>query len=178
MTFAAPQSPGPHPALESASRVGVVAALAATTMLFASLASAYLVRRSFPDWTEPALVPWPFALLACASWASMGIEAACRSEGRLRRRGLINLAGASALYLTGAIAVIASIARGEGGMTVPHQAFVALLLGVHVVHALLGGAFSFLAIRVPDQGLSLVRLVTHSLTTLLLAIFFLLFLLP
>ncbi len=72
MTMASTPSVGPAPSVETASRVAVVAALAATTMLFASLASAYLVRRSFPDWTAPAPVPWPFVLLGCGTWASIG----------------------------------------------------------------------------------------------------------
>ncbi len=179
MTIAPDISARPAPSLERAARVAVVAALAATTMLFASLASAYLVRRSFPDWTAPALVPWPFVLLACGAWASIGIEAACRSEGRPRHRSLVNLAAASLLYLGGAITVIVSIASGEGRLAAPHEAFVVLLLGVHVVHAILGGGFSFLALRTSasDRSLPLVRLVTHSLTSLLFAIFFLLFVL-
>jgi hypothetical protein len=75
--------------------------------------------------------------------------------------------------------VIASIALGEGRLAAPHQAFVVLLLGVHVVHAILGGGFSLVALSTSasDHGLPLVRLVTHSLTALLFAIFFLLFVL-
>ena len=168
-------------AFEDATRIAVVAGLSATSMLFASLVSAYLVRRSFADWRPwPAL--WPFMLLAFAFAASGGIEVAARGEGRRRRLGFMGLAGASGLYLAGALAVIASVASGAGGLGMPFNAFVALLLGVHVVHAILGGAFAAWILRgrtgpPSENALVLARLVTHFLTALLCAIVFLLFVL-
>lgn len=172
---------GRPPAFENATRVAVVAALSATTMLFASLVSAYLVRRSFADWRPwPAL--WPVALLVFALAASGGIETAARGEGRGRRLGLAALALGSVLYLAGALFVIASVASGAGGLGMPFSAFVALLLGVHAVHAILGGGFAFWILREGPGGpsesaLRLARLVTHFLTMLLGAILFLLFIL-
>ena len=181
MSPATSVSVGGSPAFENAARVAVVAALSATTMHFASLVSAYLVRRSFADW-RPSPALWPVALLAFAFAASGGIEIAARGEGRGRRLGFAGLALASALYLAGALAVIASVALAEGGLAMPFNAFVALLLSVHVVHAILGGAFASWILRVGPGGpsenaLLLARLVTHFLTALLCAIVFLLFIL-
>ena len=169
------------PAVESATRVAVVAALSATTMLFASLVSAYLVRRSFADW-RPSPAVWPAVLLAFAFAASGGIEVATGGQGIRRRLGFMGLALASVLYLVGALAVIGSVVSGEGGLEMPFNAFVALLLSVHVVHAILGGAFAFRVLRAEADGpsenaLLLARLVTHFLTALLCAIVFLLFVL-
>jgi heme/copper-type cytochrome/quinol oxidase subunit 3 len=178
MSAMAARPSGRTPALESAIQVAVVAALSATTMLFASLVSAFLVRRSFVDWRPlPAL--WPAVLLAFAFAASGGIEVAARGEGRQRRRGLTGLALASALYLVSALAVIGSVVSRAGGLEMPFNAFVVLLLSVHVVHAILGGAFASWILRAdagpPDHALLLARLVTHFLTALLCAIVFLLF---
>ncbi len=171
----------PTAAFESATRVAVVAALSATTMLFASLVSAYLVRRSFADW-RPAPAVWPRVLLALASWASMGMEVAVRGEGTKRAGGFMSLALASGLYLIGALAVILSIALGQGGLTAPHNAFIVMLLGVHVAHAVLGAAFAIWTLRgaagdPSENSLLLARLVTHFLAVLLFAIVFLLFVL-
>lgn len=166
---------------ERSTSVAVVAALSATTMLFASLVSAYLVRRSFSDW-RPSPAVWPVFLLAFGLSASVAIEVAVRSKGIGRRRGLISLGLASALYLVGALGVIFSIVRSEGGLTPPHRAFVVLLLGVHLAHAILGAAFAGSILRdvapgPSENSLLLARLVTHFLTALLLAIVFLLFVL-
>lgn len=167
------------PSIESTVRVAVVGALSATTMLFASLASAYLVRRSFPDW-RPSPELWPLPLACLGLLASMGIEWAARSEGRRRTQGLWALAGASVFYLVGASVVVISIARGPYGLAAPHQAFVALLLGVHIAHALVASGFAAWSLgqrkgAPSDSSVSLIRLVTHFLTALLLFILFLLF---
>lgn len=177
--LATPSAP-PTSSFESAIRVAVVAALSATTMLFASLASAYLVRRSFVDW-RPASAAWPFLLLAFAFWASTAIEVASRSKGSRRRLGFMSLLVGSGLYLVSALAVIVSIATGEGGLKAPFHAFVVLLLSVHVVHAILGGWFAAWIIRegaASEHSFWLARLVTHFLAALLFAIVFLLFVRP
>ena len=170
-------------ASDQALRVGVVAALSATVMLFASLVSAYLVRRSFEDW-RPAAALWPMALMALGLLASIGIEVASRAEGATRRAGYIALVAASALYLLTALVVIGATVMGPRGLAAPHDAFVALLLGVHVLHAVLGAAFAVWALRdgqAPWSGSGerfvLGRLVTHFLTALLLGILFVLFVL-
>ena len=139
------------------------------------------MRRSFVDW-RPAPALWPLVLLAFASLASAGIEVASRFEGRIRRGSLAVLAVASGLYLLGALIVIASITTGVGGLGAPHNAFVVLLLSVHVAHAILGTAFSAWTLRAREGGPSensfnLARLVTHFLTALLFAIVFVLFVL-
>ena len=168
-------------AVRQATRVAVVAALGATAMLFASLMSAYVVRRSFADW-RPFPSRWPFLLLALGLLASAGIEVAARSGAGRRRFGLITLGGASAAYLVAASAAIASTVLSGVGLSAPHPAFVALLLGVHLVHAVAATGFAGWLLRdakglpSPDQ-LFLARLVTHFLTALLVAILFLLFVL-
>ncbi len=179
MRVAASASEGRGTAFENATQVAVVASLSATTMLFASLVSAYLVRRSFADW-RPSPALWPLGLLAFAFLASGGMEIAARGAGARRRLGFQALTLASGLYLAGALGVIGSVASGEGGLQMPFNAFVALLLGVHVSHAIVGGGFAAWVLRVEaggpsDHGLRLARLVTHFLTALLCAIVFLLF---
>ena len=164
---------------ESATRVAVVAALSATCMLFASVGSAYLVRRSFGDWAQPAFVLWPGVLLAFAFVTSIGIEAGSRTLGRSQRRAFRAAAVASGLYLLSALGVIVSIAF-EGRLTAPHSAFVVLLLSVHIGHSILGVAFAGWILResvdvAVANSMHLVRLVTHFLTAILLAIVLLLF---
>jgi heme/copper-type cytochrome/quinol oxidase subunit 3 len=165
----------------NATRIAVVAAMAATLMLFASLASAYLVRRSFADWQAGAAW-WPPVLLALGVGASWAIEVASRSDDPARRQALGGLVATSLLYLASAITVIATTLRGDEGLERPHDAFVALLLGVHVIHAILGGAFAARALRPADRvlsgdGIFLARLLTHFLTALLAGVLFLLFVL-
>ena len=165
---------------DSALRVAVVAALSATMMLFASLASALLVRRAFEDW-RPAYAAWPWILLGFGLAASAGMEIAGRSLGRLRVVGLAILGLSSTLYLAGALFVLGSLVSGPHGLSRPHDAFIALLLGVHVLHAILGTAFAARVLRAASGGSSetnfaLARLVTHFLTALLVFILALLFL--
>lgn len=180
MRTVAHASPARSHAEESALRVAVVAALSATMMLFASLASALLVRRAFEDW-RPAAAAWPWVLLGFGLAASAGMEIAARSHGRRRVAGFAALGGSSSLYLAGALFVLGSLVSGENGLSRPHDAFIALLLGVHVLHAILGTAFSALVLRAASgesfqAGLALARLVTHFLTALLVFILALLFL--
>lgn len=178
MTSSTISRAAPPASVEQATRVAVVGALSATTMLFASLVSAYWVRRSFADW-RPSSTPWAFVLLAFAVLASTGIEIASRTAGVSRRRGLTTLVLSSGLYLVGALAVIASATLDGAGVASPYNAFVALLLSLHVVHALVGATAStwVLLSADGDQGensLALARLITHFLAALLLAILFLL----
>jgi heme/copper-type cytochrome/quinol oxidase subunit 3 len=172
-------SPAPRDlALENATRVAVAAALSATTMLFASLVSAYVVRRSFADW-QPASASWPAVLLGFAFAASAAIEIAARAEGGGKRFAILGLAVSTVLYLAGALIVIASTANGALGLRSPFDAFVVLLLGVHVFHALIGGAFAYRVLRraggPSPEALLMVRVVTHFLTALLFGVVFVLF---
>lgn len=169
--------PGPVPATQ-AIQVAVVAALSATTMLFASLSSALLVRRSFEDW-RPASAPWPLALLALGALTSVAIEWVIRATSQ---RGLPKGAFAlsSLAYLTAACGAIMATAANEG-LAAPHNAFVALLLSLHVLHALAGSIFALWILSdgpsAPSANgrSSLARLVVHFLTALLAAIMMLLF---
>lgn len=174
-------SPGFHDPMQQATRVAVVAALSATAMLFASLASAYLVRRSLPDW-RPAAPGWSFLLLGLGLLASTGMEAAARSRERRRRLGLRLLGGSSLAYLITVFLIVAGTVTEPGGLAAPHQAFVALLLGLHGLHALVATLFAHFALGAshPEAAgpvLFLARLATHFLTALLVAILFLLFVL-
>lgn len=171
-------SPSRSQAEVSALRVAVVAALSATMMLFASLASALLVRRAFEDW-RPASAVWPWILLGFGLAASAGMEIAARSQGRRRVAGFSILGLSSSLYLAVALFVLGSLVSGENGLSRPHDAFIALLLGVHVLHAILGTAFAARLLRAASGGsseIALARLVTHFLTALLVFILALLFL--
>ena len=167
------RAPATHPI-----QVAVVAALSATTMLFASLVSALLVRRSFPDW-HASTAAWPFALLALGVSTSIAIEGTVREEARRRLpRGVFVLS--TLAYLASAIAAIVATTANDG-LAAPHEAFVALLLSLHVLHAALGSAFALWilsenSVHVPVSGRrSLARLVIHFLTALLAAIVTLLF---
>lgn len=166
---------------EHAARVAVVAALSATTMLFASLASAYLLRRSFDDW-RPGPEAWPLALVVLGGAASVLVETAFRTAGNTRRAALALVAACSAFYLLATLGLIAERSFGEGGLSEPHSAFVVLLLSMHGAHAALGVLFSRWLLRGPSASLSterwfLVRLVTHFLTLLLTMILGVLFVL-
>ena len=169
------------PGSEAAIRVAVVAALSGTTMLFASLASAYFVRRSFADWKVPTEMRWPWALLGLALGISAGLEMSLRVRPERRRAPLAGTALLTASYLAVAIAVIGSLAASPGGLGLPHRAFVVLLLGVHVAHSIFGGVFTAALLRdasgvfSPSQVL-LARMVTHFLSGLVLFIVGLLFL--
>ena len=91
-------SPERSQAEQSALRVAVVAALSATMMLFASLASALLVRRAFEDW-RPASAVWPWILLGFGLAASAGMEVAARSHGRRRVAGF-SILGLSLIHIS------------------------------------------------------------------------------
>ncbi len=172
-------SPSRSHAEASALRVAVVAALSATMMLFASLASALLVRRSFEDWRPAASAAWPWILLGFGLAASAGMEIAARSYAWRQRAGFAILGLSSSLYLAVALFVLGSLVSGENGLSRPHDAFIALLLGVHVLHAILGTAFAARLLRAASGGsseIALARLVTHFLTALLVFILALLFL--
>ena len=164
----------------AAMRVVVVAALSATTMLFASLVSAYFVRRSFTDWAVPKDELWPWVLLSLAIGVSVGLEIALRASVEGKRIALQGAALLTASYLVGALGVIGSMVTGPGGLHTPHRAFVALLLGIHVIHSILGGVFTGALLREPAEALPsdrvfLARLVTHFLAGLVLFIVVLLF---
>ena len=137
------------------------------------------MRRAFEDW-RPASAVWPWILLGFGLAASVGMEIAARSLGRRRVVGLVVLGLSSGLYLAGAFFVLGSLVAGESGLSRPHDAFIALLLGVHVLHAILGTAFAARVLRAAsggssEIGLALARLVTHFLTVVLVFILALLF---
>jgi len=155
-----------------AARVAVVGAMGATTMLFASLLSAYFVRRSFPDWRDSGLL-WPVGLGVCALAASLGLEGSLRlpSPWRPWARGAFGLL--SGAYLLGALVAVASCV--SRGLALPHEAFVALLLGTHVLHALAAVFLVRFLEGEGDEGRALARGVVHFLTALLLLILLVLF---
>jgi len=164
---------------EHAARVAVVAALSATTMLFASLASAYLLRRSFDDW-RPGAEIGALVLAILGGGASAFVEIAFRASGAQQRAALRWLTACSVCYLLAALSLIVARISSEAGLADPHGAFVVLLLGLHAVHAALGVLFA--RSMLPSALFSserwfLVRLVTHFLTLLLFMILGLLFVL-
>lgn len=170
---------GSAEARRHASQVAVVAALAATAMLFASLVSAYLVRRSFADWGSPSLPLWPIPLLGCALLASAAMEGAVGNPAATRSPSLRRLGLASLTYLLIALGAVSGTLL-SGGISAPHDAFIVLLLSLHVVHALVGATFAAFMLRPrakapAESALGQVRLVTHFLTALLIGILLLLF---
>ena len=167
------------PARLSVLRVGVVASLAATGMLFASLVSAYLVRRSLPDW-EAIPDRRLGVLLVFAGLASLGVELGSKTGAsrRVRLGGSMAVLG-SALYLLLALEVLRHAIVTPPGLAAPHSAFLMLLLGVHVLHALAGGTFAILLRRAAggsDDGdvRWALRVVAHFLFGLLAVLVFVL----
>ena len=75
-----------------------------------------------------------------------------------------------------AVSVLSGILLSREGLSAPHTAFVFVLLGAHVAHALLGAAFSVWMLDakrgsvVSQTAWDLTRLVTHFLTALFLGI--------
>ena len=120
-------------------RLGLWMFLATVTMLFAAFTSAYIVRRSGPDWRHVALpsILWLNTLMLAG--ASVAVEAATWSgaRGQWRVSGAA-FAGAIALglaFLGGQLTAWRQmIAAGIYLPTSPHSSFFYMLTGAHAVH--------------------------------------------
>ena len=117
--------------------------IATVTMLFAGLASAYLVRRSGTDWSPIAMpgILWLNTALLVASSFTMEVARGDDSRGRLNGARLwLALTGVLGLaFVAGQLAGWQQlVAMGVYLPTNPHSSFFYILTGLHGLH-LLGG---------------------------------------
>jgi cytochrome c oxidase subunit 1 len=152
--------------LPRAAVTGLMAALAAITMLFAAFASAYVVRRGIADdWTHLQL-PWLlYASLPLLISVSIVLEAGRRSNR--------NLSGAAVL---GVLFVLAQLyiwrQLGNAGISLsthPAGAFFYVLSGAFLVHVL-GGVLGLLYVGMRAPGVRIVSYYWHFLTGLWIAL--------
>lgn len=119
------------------------AVLATVLMLFAGFSSAYLIRRTAPDWIPiyaPPMLWFNTALLLCSS---LGLEIA-RTSRQLGKHAAFRAwylagLGMGALFLLGQFVAWRELA-GQGIFlpSSPHAAFVYLFSAVHAVHVVGG----------------------------------------
>lgn len=115
--------------------------LGTVTMLFASFASAYIVRRSGSDWVRIGLPTtlWLNTLMLVGSSAALEVSAWAAGQGT-RQALRIALAVSTALgigFLIGQIRVWRQLAWAGISVDVsPHSSFVYMLTGVHGIHVL------------------------------------------
>jgi cytochrome c oxidase subunit III len=115
--------------MTSAARTGQTLAVLASSMLFAALTSAMVVRRGIgPDWSRPDLPPY--------AWAACAVLVASSLLARTGRTLAAALCGAAFLALQ--TALINSLSLGE---TAP--SFLWIMAAVHAVHAA-GGIYGLL----------------------------------
>nr|MBO2507640.1 cytochrome oxidase subunit III [Bacillota bacterium] len=125
------------------SQIAVGLLLAAMTMVFAALVSAYLVRMDLSDWRAAPLPPVLWVNTALLVAASAALEAALRPAraGDTRRLStLLWVAGlATAAFIVGQLAAWFQMrAMGYGVAATPGASFFYLLTLVHGVHVLGG----------------------------------------
>jgi cytochrome c oxidase subunit III len=149
---------------------GVLAALAATTMLFAAMVSAYIVRRGISsDWAGISLPALAYFSVAPGAVVSVGVELARRNGGRLPLLGAI--ASAIVFLLMMSAGVWSTTVQGKSSTA---AAFIAVINGMVSVYAV-GGIAALLG------GLRNLRLAAtacywhylNALWILLLALFYL-----
>ena len=168
-----PNQPEPAGGLlvTSSRQLGMWLFLATVTMLFAGVASAFLVSRALPDWQS---IPFP-QMLAVNTLILLVSSASLELAGRWKPGlALATLLGGG--FLVGQVAVWRQLAAaGVYIPTSPYAAFLYLFTALHGVH--LGGGFLFLAwlsLRVSRGGdfgpggelLLLARTLWHFLTIL------------
>ncbi len=129
-------------------QVGLLAALATTTMLFAGFTSAYLVRRSGADW-QPVSLPgilWLNTGLLLSSSAAIEITRSRMHKGQTEAvklwLGIAAVLGVG--FLAGQILAWRQlVAQGVYLPTSAHSSFFYVLTGLHGLH-LLGGVMALL----------------------------------
>lgn len=188
-----PDDGGPSPGGESTifgnpARFGLLAFMGTASMLFIGFTSAYILRRSSPDW-QPLSAP-PLLYLNTAILLSSSATA----ETARRRLKAWDLAGMNLhLALTGLLGVLFVLgqfgawrelaAEGIFLATNPHSSFFYVLTGAHIVH-LLGGLVWFgmvfvqarrMALAPGHDGLALFATYWHFLGALWIYLLFLLF---
>lgn len=117
-------------------RLGVVTAMASAAMLFLAVFSAFIARRGFPLFGPPDPPPLlaPALVLAVASSVLYETARRARAAAPALASAFVALVGYMALSLR-----MASVALESPGA---RSGFLALLLGLHVLHAL-GGLVAF-----------------------------------
>jgi cytochrome c oxidase subunit 3 len=123
---------------EAVVQLGTWMFLGTVTMLFAAFVSAFLVRRSGPDWQAWALPPILWANTAVLAAVSGAIELAARrrSPGALRG-ALASALVLGVLFLVGQAAAWRQLV--EAGMTLATSsfgAFVYMITGAHALHVM------------------------------------------
>jgi len=123
--------------------VGTWVLLAAVTMLFAGLSSAYIVLHGLPQWqniTVPRIV-WANTLVLFASSVALEFarQAVRRSQSSLLRQWMVVSGILGIAFLAGQIVAWRQlVAAGVYLSTTIHSSFFYVLTGVHALH-LLGG---------------------------------------
>jgi cytochrome c oxidase subunit 3 len=136
--------------------------LATVTMLFAGFTSAYLIRRTAPDWVPvaaPGILRFSTLALLMSSAALESARAACGAGALTRARGL-TLAGAllGMVFLASQIAAWRQLSANGIFLPIsPHASFFYMLTGVHAVHVFGGlAAWGYvIARRWPRRGASI-----------------------
>jgi cytochrome c oxidase subunit 3 len=132
--------------------------LAAVTMLFIAMTSAYMFRRAAGDWrplTPPALLWLNTALLLASSATLEQARRRLRSWDVAGARGFVAATGLlGAVFVAGQYGAWQAL-RAEGVYLAsnPHSSFFYVLTGLHALH-LLGGLawFARVARRLPERG--------------------------
>jgi cytochrome c oxidase subunit 3 len=149
MTRPSASLPWPHASdTDSAERddlvqLGIWMFLATVVMLFAAFTSAYIVRRSAPDWAPiqlPGMLWVNTAVLVASSVAlEWGRLASKRSRAATARYGVSAAAGLGLIFLAGQVAAWRElVAGGVYVPTSPHSSFFYILTGIHGVHVAAG----------------------------------------
>lgn len=168
--------------------VGLLAFLGTVTMLFIGFTSAYILRRTSPDWAplEAPHLLWVNTVLLLAS--SLTLEFARRAlrawDLAGTRRGFVAAGVLGLAFVVGQAGAWRQLAAaGVFLSSNPHSSFFYVLTGVHVVHVL-GGLGWYLALALAlragrlargGDGLGLFALYWHFLAGLWLYLLVLLF---
>lgn len=134
---------GPQGILGDPDRFGLLAFLGTLTMMFIGLTSAYLVRRTAPDWRPlpaPWILWWNTAALVLSSVAIEGSRRGLRRVDLVAARRGMGAAGLLGLaFAFGQVQAWRILtAQGLSLASNPHNSFFYVLSGLHVVH-LAGG---------------------------------------
>lgn len=132
--------------------------MATVVMLFAAFTSAYLIRRTGPDWQTLTLPPlvWVNTVILAAS--SVTMELARRSQSR---RWLAATTGLGVIFLLGQLLVWRELAAD--GVFLPTSAygsFLYMLTAVHGAH-LIGGVITLLVATLRRKTFGLCAVYWH-----------------
>jgi cytochrome c oxidase subunit 3 len=165
----------PDPAPHSANRTGLILALAAISMMFIGLTSAYVVSQGInPLWQQVHMRPLIWIDTAVLLFSSYTME---RARRHLSSRWLIVTLLLGIAFLAGQIGVFAQLAQEGLYLNTGRQAsFYYVLTGLHGLH-IVGGVFAltWAALRLRRSTLDLTAIYWHFMDALwlyLLAVIF------